>query len=455
MIVTKKITPLEKSSIKLTLTVPKDELRGEYQELLRDYSKKIQIPGFRKGKVPHELLERKFGEGLKSEALGLIIEKAIGEVFGGTELSRYEKPLPYSQPELADVPKLDFEKDLEFSLVYDVLPEIKVEKWKGHTVEVPNAELSDEDINRELEEIRERNAIVLDKDDDAAAENGDVVTVDYWELDENNELVPQTERIDFAFTLGAGGNAWQFDDEISGMKKGETKEFIKTYPADSIETSLAGRTIKIRLTLKSLKEKKLPDLDDEFAQDVDEKYNTLEDLKNSIRKRLDTRLKQRLKDLSINGLLEKITEGSPVILPESMIRVEMEGRWRNLARRFGITVEKAFELMSSSGKSLEEIQNEWRPAAEKSLHSRLIIETLIEQEKLEVPEEELDKELEIMAAEANTAPEEFKKYYQEQNAKDYLIEDIKEKKLFDRLLAENTVKPGKKEKYLDIFTNFE
>ena len=450
MNVTKKFTPLEKSSVKLTLSIPKEDAQAEYQTLLNDYCKKLQLPGFRKGKVPREVLERKFGESLKGEALSVIIEKAVGEVFDDEELSRQERPLPYSRPELGETPALDFDKDLEFSLVYDVLPAITIGAWKGLTVEAPDAEISDEDIKRELEQLRERNAIVLDRDDDARAQNNDVVTVDYWELGDTGEPLPNGGRSDFAFTLGTGGNLYDFDDEIIGMKKGETKEFVKTYPADPPDVPLAGKTVKMRLTLKSVKEKKLPDLDDEFAQDVDEKFNTLDDLKNSIRERMETRLKQRLKDLKISSLLEKIMESAPVTLPESMVRAELEGRWRSTAKRFGLTVDKAMEMMEASGQSPEALQSEWRPAAARALHSRLIVETLMEQEKIEASDEEVEKELETMAAESNTPLDEFKKYYEEQNAHDYLKEDIRERKFFDILLAENTIKPEKKKKYLDI-----
>ena len=146
-------------------------------------------------------------------------------------------------------------------------------------------------------------------------------------------------------------------------------------------------------------------------------------------------------------------ESSPLCLPESMVRVELEGRLRNMGQQYGLGPEKIMEMMAALGKSPEDIQNEWRPATEKALHSRLIVETLIEQEKIDASEEEMEKELEIMAGESNTPLEDIKKYYQEDSARDYLKEDVKERKLFDILLAENTINQGKKEKYLDIMGN--
>ena len=453
MAISKEITPLEKSNVKLTVTVPREDIQERYQDIVRDYRKNVQIPGFRRGMVPQQVLERKYGEALKGEALNKIIEAAVTEVFEDQSLSRQEKPLPYCQPKLEEEPKLDFEQDLVFSLVYDILPKITIEKWKGIDIEAPTAEIGDEDINRELEEVRERNAIVLDKDDGVTAQNGDVITIDYWEMGENGESLPGSERKDFAFTLGSGYNIYKFDDEITGMKKDETREFTKTFPDDFDNPDLAGKTKKIKVTLTALKEKKLPDLDDEFAQDVDEKYKTLEDLKANIRNRLEQRLEKQLKDVKINKILEKIMETTPVILPESMIQMELEGRWRNMARQFNSTVEQMMSIMAGSGQSIDQIQNEWRPASEKALHSRIIVETLIEQEKFDASDEDVEKELEKMAVEANTGIEEIKKYYGDDNMLEYLKEGIKEQKLFDVLIAENNITVSKKEKYLDLMGN--
>ena len=453
MAATKEITRLEKSSVKLSLTVPKEDVRTKYHEMIKEYTKSVQIPGFRKGKVPKEVLERKFGESLKGEAVGHIVESALQEVFKDENLPREERPLSYSTPQLQDVPELDFDKDLHFSVVYDVLPEVKVNQWKGLTVEAPNGEVEEEDINRELEEIRERNSIVMDRGEDAQAQKGDIVTVDYNTLDENGTVSPDDERKDFVFTIGSSRGVYQFDDEITGMKKGETKEFEKTYPQDYAEAHLAGQTIKFRVSLTALKEKKLPELDDDLAQDVDEKFNTLEDLKNSIRERLNKNLETRLRDLKIEKLLQKIMENTPVVLPESMIQAETEGRWRRLARMYGMDVENLMKLMTHTERKREDIESEWRESVEKALHSRLIVETLAEEQNFDVSEAEIEAEFAKIAAGYNADIEEVKKRYQEDKAKEFLAEEIKERKLFELMIAENTFNPGEKRKYLDLMAN--
>jgi len=446
----KEITRLEKSNVRLCVTVPKDDVHAQYQSMLDDYSKNLQIPGFRKGKVPRDVLERKFTEALRGEALGRVIESVLHEFFDDENLPRSERPLPYSPPALEEEPKFDLDQDLKFSVVYDVLPDVKIGQWKGLKIEYPYAEIGDDDIKHELEEIRERNSIVMDRDDAAAAKNGDIVNIDYQIFGENGEATDM-QRKDFAFTLGTNGNVYPFDDDIIGMKKGETKDFNKKFPDDFFQAELAGKTRKVQITLTALKEKKLPDLDDDLAQDVDEKFKTLDDLKKSIKEKLEKNLEWRLREKKINEILKQIMENTPVILPESMVRAEIENRWKRLARYYNTSVEALMQLMTSES-GLEEREAEWRKTAEKALHSRLIIETLIEEEKIEITDDDVEKEFERIAAESGAPLEEVKKSHNEQ-AIFYLKEDIKERRVIDALLAENNLKPGKKENYLDFMTD--
>jgi len=446
--VKKEITKLEKSSIKLSVTIGKDDVKSEYDGLLSSYTKSIQLPGFRKGKVPRDVLIRKFGDSLKEEALGKIIEKSAGEIFDDETFPRENRPLPYCTPKVDEKPKLDLEADLTFSMIYDVLPEVKIEKYEGFTAEVPDIKISEDDISKELEIIRDRNSIVLDKSDEEKAENGDVVTVDYWELDDSGEAIPNGDRKDFSYTLGSGNNAYKFDEEIIGMKKGETKEFTKSYSED--DKDFPGKTKNMRISLKALKSKKLPDLDDDLAQDVDEKFKTLDDLKNSIRDNLNKDLENRLQTIKINNLLEKIMEKTPVEIPESMLRMELDSRWRNLARRFNTDSDGLYKMMGGSPQGADPILESWKPDAVKALHSRLIVETLIEDLKLEASDEDIEKEIEKIAAGAGAELDEVRKYYEEERMKEYIKEEVKERRVFDILLEKNTIKTGKKGNYVDL-----
>jgi trigger factor len=452
--VSKEIERLPKSSVKLSVTIGKEDVRSEYDALLSDYSKTIQIPGFRKGKAPRDVLIRKFGEALKGEALSKIMEKSITEIFQDESLPREDRPLPYSTPEIqGELPVLDLDADLSFSMVYDTVPQISVGKREGLEVEIPDAKVEEEDLNRELELIRERNAIVLDRDDDTPAAAGDVVTVNYSELSDDGEALEGTGREDFVFTLGSGYNIFKFDDEVIGMKKGETRDITKSYPEDFENGELAGKTKRIRVTLTALKEKKLPDLDDDLAQDVDEKFDTLEDLKADVRDRLNKNLKQRLKEITNSALLEKIMEDTPVEVPESMIRIELESRWRNLAQRFGTDWKGMEKLMARTGKDLDTVFGEWRPDVIRALQSRIIVETLIRDLDFEVSDEDLEKEYKTIAKDNNTSVTDIKKLYEEENAKEFLKEELKERKLFELLASKNTIKKGSPKKYLDLIPN--
>jgi trigger factor len=445
--ITKELKRLEKSNISLSVTVPKEDVRSQYNGMIEEYTKEMQLPGFRKGKVPREVLERKYGDALKDDALGRVMESVLQEIFKEESLPRSEKPLPYSTPELQGKPEFDLDKDLQFSVIYDVLPEVKIGQWKGLKVEYPYAEIEKKDIDKELEDIRERNAIVMDKDDNAEAKKGDVVTIDYQFFEENGEKNPNMQRKDFVFTIGSGTNIYKFDDDIIGMKKGETKEFTKKFEKDYSDPSLAGNSRKIQVTLTALKEKKLPELDDDLAQDVDEKFKTLDDLKNSIKEKLEKTLEHRLRERKLSELLKKIMENTPVVLPESMIRAEVEGRWRQIARYYNMNAETIAHMMSGEEKS-----KEWREAAERALHSRLIIETLMEEEKIEVSDSDLEEEFKSIASANGVDIEEVKKHYNEE-ALFYLKEDIREKKITDMMFAENNLKQGKKENYLDFMSD--
>ena len=450
MAIAKEIKRLEKSNVILSVTVPKEDLREQYNEMMKEYTKDIQLPGFRKGKVPREVLERKFGDALKGDALGRIVESSMKEIFGDEEdkLPRNERPLPYSQPELQEKDlKLDLDQELKFSVIYDVLPEVKVGQWKGLNVEYTFAEVEKEDIDRELEELRERNAVVMDRDDDASAVNGDVATIDYQIYDENGEAAADMQRKDFAFTLGSGTNVYKFDGDIIGMKKNETKEFDKTFGDDFFDSVLSGKTRKVQITLTALKEKQLPDLDDDLAQDVDEKFNTLDDLKNNIRDRLNKNLDARLREKKLSDLLGKIMENTPVVIPDSMIKSEVEGRLRRIAKYYNIDLEMMTQMTG------EDRLLEMRDSARKALHSRLIIETLMEEHNFDVSDDEIEKELEQAAAANNVALDEVKKHYENEQSMLYLKEDIKEKKMIDLMFAENKLKPGKKENYLAFMSD--
>ncbi len=342
---------LENSKVQVKVTIPKKDVKAEYDSLIGEYCRKVAVKGFRKGKVPAEVLIRKFGDSLMSEATQNLIEKSLKEVFEKVE----NKPLPYSVPTLAEnsKPELNLGKTFSFEVTYDTFPHIEIGEYKGLEIKEPLVSIGKEDIERELKAIQEQNSIVTDKLN-GNVEKGDTVTIDYVELDESNNEVEGTKREGFTFFVGSGYNIYKIDDDVVGMTKGDEKDLEKVYAEDFEYSELAGRTVKLRVKLTSVKEKKLPDIDDELAQDVSEKYSTLQDLKDDISKRLEEASKTRVRELEVQSLFEKIVETSKIPLPASMIDQELNLRWNNFIRQFRSNETLMLQLLEKEGKTRED-----------------------------------------------------------------------------------------------------
>ncbi len=450
MVANKNIERLEHSNVRLTVTVPAADCRKEYDGLLAEYSKSVAIPGFRKGHVPASVLERKFGDGLRLDAMGKLLEKAVEEVL--QEIP--EKPIAYSQPSLEGNPEFAVDKDFTFSVTYDIYPEIVAPDWKGLAIEVPEATVELADEEREIEAMRDRNAIVMEKEASALAVRGDIATVNFQELGADGEAVAGSSREDFAFEIGSGYNLYKFDDEVIGMVKDETKSFEKTFPADYEYSELAGKTVKVQITLTKLKEKKLPDLDDDFAQDVSEKYKTLDDLKSDVRRQLEKRLEDRLRQLREKSLLDALMTRTAVDLPASMVEAELAMRLDTMMRQMGIeSIEQLDRTLSYSGKTRNDLLEGWRPNAEKSIATRLVLQKLTADGNYVCSDADLESELERVAQESNLSVEEVRAEYEKHDNLDYLRERIKEDRLLADMLAAATVKKGARLSYMDALAD--
>jgi trigger factor len=445
VIKSKNVERKENSRVKLTVTVPQNEVKDSYQNLLKEYSKSVQIKGFRKGKVPANVLERKFGDGIKAEATQNIMESSLKEAFDDIE----EKPLPYSMPELAEELDMDLEKDFTFSVSYDVYPDIKLGDYKQIEIEVPEVSITKEDEERELKALQEQNAMVVEKKE-GTVEKDNIVTVNMWEVDESGAEVPDTKREDFVFTVGTGYNLYKIDDEIIGMKQGEEKTIEKEFPEDYEHQELSGTKRKIACEVTAIKERKLPEIDDELAQDISDEYETLADLKKDIRKRLEDSADARLRELKVNKFLEQLAEISEYELPESMLKAELNAYWQNFVSRFQTDEEQISKMLQSQGNSREKLEEEWKPNAQTSLTHRLLTHELLEQEKIEISDEEREARLAEQAESSSMNVEDVKTYYQNNNMMEYLDNDLKQRKLFDALLENIKTKKGKKIKFLDL-----
>lgn len=444
----KEFTKLEKSAVKLTVTVEKSDVQETYKTILDKYVKNAQIPGFRKGHVPAAVLERKFSDALKQDALSEIIDKSLNEVF---ENEKENRPLPYAQPVMEQFPELNLDSDLSYTVTFDVFPKIEVKDFSGITVKEPQVEITDKDIERELTAIQERNAVVMDKKDSETVAKDDIVTINYSELDENDKEIEGSKREGFVFTVGTGENIYKIDDEIIGMKKNETKQITKTYSKDEKDADLAGKTKKISVTITSLKIRNLPALDDELAQDVNEKFKTLEDLKNDIKRSLETAKNRKISELKNNSLLSQLVEKNPFDIPVSMLQAELDGRWRMMAQQFQTTPEQLEKMVTASGQTKETMLEQWTGDSEKMLKSRIIVDSLIREKNISVTPEEIEAQYAKIAQEGGISVDEVKKHYSDPRTKEYLIDDTKENKLYDEIYKTVKVSKGDKVNFEELF----
>ena len=348
-------------------------------------------------------------------------------------------------------PELNLDSDLSYTVTFDVFPKIEVKDFSGITVKEPQVEITDKDIERELTAIQERNAVVMDKKDSETVAKDDIVTINYSELDENDKEIEGSKREGFVFTVGTGENIYKIDDEIIGMKKNETKQITKTYSKDEKDADLAGKTKKISVTITSLKIRNLPALDDELAQDVNEKFKTLEDLKNDIKRSLETAKNRKISELKNNSLLSQLVEKNPFDIPVSMLQAELDGRWRMMAQQFQTTPEQLEKMVTASGQTKETMLEQWTGDSEKMLKSRIIVDSLIREKNISVTPEEIEEQYAKIAQEGGISVDEVKKHYSDPRTKEYLIDDTKENKLYDEIYKTVKVSKGDKVNFEELF----
>ncbi|MCI7035610.1 MAG: trigger factor [Spirochaetia bacterium] len=454
MNVTKQVSKLENSAVKLTATIAKDDVVNGYNENLKKYAKNISLPGFRKGHVPVKVLEQKYGDSLKQEVLIYLVDQSLNQIFAEEE-SKDIRPLPYSQPRLENdkVPEFSTEKDLTFTVIYDVFPTVEVKEFSKIEVKEPQVSVTDKDVEEELKAIQERNAMVIDKKDGDPVEKDNIVTIDYSELNDDGSMVEGSKREGFVFTVGTGENIYKIDDEIIGMKKDETKEITKTYAKDDKDEELAGKTKKISVTVKAIKVRNLPALDDDLAQDVNEKYKTIDDLRKDITRGLEAAKTRKVNELKSQSLIEQLVEKNPVVVPQSMINAEMENRFRMMAQQFQTTPQQLEKMIEASGQKKEDMLKQWTGDAEKMLKSRLIVEQLLQDKNITVTPEEVEAEYAKMAEDAGTTVDAIKEQYKDPRYKEYIIDDLKERKLFEDLYKQVKVSKGDKMEFADLFKN--
>lgn len=445
MISEKKVERLENSAAKLSVTVPQDEVRKAYEKMMKEYSNNVRVDGFRKGHVPASVLERKFGDSLRLDAMGRVMEAAVDEALKDLE----EKPLAYDSPSLDGEPEFALDKDFSFSVTYDIFPIVQTPSLEGLTITVPRVEVTKVDMDRELEQIRQRNALVVEKQGPAV--KGDIVTLDWKEVGADGAEAKDSARQDFTFEVGTGYNLYKFDDEIEGLAAGQEKTFTKTFPEIYEYPELNGKTVTLQVKVTKVKEKKLPALDDELAQDVSEKHKTLADLEASVREGLEKTLADRMRHEKEHLVTDEIVKRGDFALPKSMVSAELSMRWDSLKRQMGVDSDDKLERIASySGKTREGLMEDWRPVAEKGIKAKLLIEKLVEQGGYVCTDEDLEAEYARQAEGNSMSAAEIKAEYEKRGSAEYLRERIREEKFFDAAISGASVVEGETVAFVDF-----
>jgi len=441
---TSEVTLLDNAQVRMRVTVPGEDVRGEYDAIVREYCEHARIPGFRKGKVPAEVMIRKLGSSLTDQTRAQVLEKAVQEAFEHAE----QKPFPYANPEVTAEDPVEPGRDWTFEVTYDTYPKVELGPYAGLEVEEPAWKVDDEDIGRELRSVQEQNALFTDKEP-AVVAKGDIANIDYVELEAGAEK-PATRRQAFVFEVGTGFNYYRIDDELVGMAKGDAKDITKVYPAEDENRDLAGRSVSLRVTVNSVKEKRLPELNDELAQDISEKFKTLDDLKADIRAKLEAAVKATLRSAAINAVLAKVVETSTIPLPKSLVEYQLDSMWRDYVRETRIDEQRLAQLLKEQGRDPAAMRAEMTPAAEQRAKLQLVISEISKREQIGVEDAEIEAEIGRLAEARRVEAKDLRENLAKNDLLDTLAGNLRLEKLYDHILSKSAVKTAGAKKVLDI-----
>lgn len=406
---------LEHNMAKLTITVSAEEVEKALQAAYLKQRSKISLPGFRKGKVPRQMIEKMYGpEVFYDEAANHMISEAYGKAYDECELEIASQPT-------IDVVQLEKGKDFIFTAEVAVKPEVKLGEYKGLKVDKVSTRVMQKEVDEEIEKERERNARTVEVTD-RAVQDKDIVTLDF-EGFVDGVAFEGGKGENYPLTIGSGAFIPGFEEQLIGAEIDKETEVKVTFPEEYQAKELAGKEAVFKCTVHEIKAKELPELDDEFASEVSEEAETLEDYKAEVKAKIKERKENEGKEKKENQAVEQAVANAEIDLPAPMVDLQAKQMADDFARRImqqGMSVEQYFQF---TGLNEEKMMEELKPQAEKRIRTRLVLEAIVAAENIEVSDERLDEELQKMADSYQMEVEKLKEFMGE-NEKKQMKEDI-------------------------------
>ena len=421
----------EKNTVKLTIEVPAEDFEKAVQSVYNRQKKDISIPGFRKGKVPRKVLEQMYGAAIFYEdaANDLITEYyPIGAKESGLDI--------VSRP-MVDVEQIEKGKPFIFTAVVAVKPEVVLGPYKGVEVYEVETTVTEEAVDKEIERERENNARIVSVEDRPVQE-GDTAVIDYLGTIDG---VPFDGGADEGHSLEIGSGSFipGFEEQLIGANAGDHVEVNVTFPDDYHAPDLQGKDAVFAVTVQEIKTKELPQLDDEFAQDVSE-YDTLEEYRESVRAKLQETFEQQAKDAQREEAVGKIVDAAEMYIPEAMLDGQCDMILNQFAQQMSSQGLSLDLYLQYTGSTIDQLKEEVRPEAEEQIRRELTLDQIVAEENIEVSDEELEAELERMAKMYGMEAEQLKGYLGEEEKED-IIANLASKKAMDLIEANMVVVP--------------
>ena len=417
------------NEVKFEITVEAEKFDEAIKKVYFKSAKYFNIPGFRKGKAPMQIVEKYYGKEIFYEdAFNEVAQEALEEAVAENKVE------VVSRPEV-DIKQIEKGKDLIFTVVMQTKPEAELGKYKG--IEIPKIEynVSDEDINHELGHMQEHNSRLISVDD-RAVEKGDIATIDF-EGFADDKAFEGGKAENYDIELGSNTFIPGFEDQIVGMKIDEEKDVNVKFPDEYFSKELAGKDATFKVKLHEIKKKELPKLDDEFAKDVSE-FDTLDELKADIKTKLEKQNADKEKYETEEAVVKALCENVKVDIPSGMVETEVDRMLNDFKQRLSYQGLKLDQYLKMLGKTEDEMRKEYEPQAIEGIKSRLAIEAVIKAEKIEATDKEIDEKIKEMAK--NYGKENDEEFLKNENVRNYIKEGLESEKAIDFLIKNAKMK---------------